>query len=131
MLGILSAIIYAASPSYTAMETPMNTAITTPIATASPTETHSPQLSSVTSSASSMVGAGIGGALIVIAIAAVAIRFKIISAQFNTTPTIATWTPGKRSNRVRIPDMDIYLNPRIMNSSRAQKMMSTSTPKSV
>ena len=127
MLGILSAIIYSASPSYTAMETP------------SPTESHSPQPtwvavpqpSSVTSSASSMVGAGIGGALIVIAIAAVAIRFKIISAQFNTTPTIATWTPGKRSNKLRVPDMDIYLNPRIMNSSRAQKMMSTSTPKSV
>lgn len=127
MLGILSAIIYSVSPSYTAMETP------------SPTESHSPQPtwvavpqpSSVTSSASSMVGAGIGGALIVIIIAGIAIRFKIVSAQFNTTPTIATWTPGKRSNKLRVPDMDIYLNPRIMNSSRAQKMMSTSTPKSV
>jgi hypothetical protein len=81
-----------------------------------------------------MVGAGIGGALIVIVIAGIAIRFKIISAQLNTTPTIATWTPGKRSNKLRVPDMDIYLNPRIMNpnlSSRTQKMMSTPAPNRV
>ena len=119
-----------ASPSITPTETP------------GPTDSHSPQpiagvaapqLPPVTSSASSMVGAGIGGALIVIAIAAIAIRFKIVSAQLNHTPTIAAWTPGKRM-KTRVPDMDISLNPIITNpslTSRIQKMMSSPTPKPV
>lgn len=122
-----------ASPSVTPTETP------------GPTDSHSPQpvggivapsvqLSTPTSSASSMVGAAIGGAALVIVLAAIAIRFKIVSAQLNSTPTISSWNPGKRTKKTRVPDMDISLNPTIMNPSlaiRIQKMMSTPTPKPV
>lgn len=83
-------------------------------------------------SAGTIIGAAVGGGLLVTLLIAVAIRFKIVSAQLNS-PTVTAWTPGKRSKKLRVPDMDIDLNSRItINPSftlRMQKMKEPTTPK--
>ena len=115
-----------ASPSITPTETP------------GPTDSHSPQpiagiaapviqTTPVASTTGSIVGAAVGGAVLVIAIVGVAIRLKIVSAQLNATPTISAWTPGKKK-KTRVPDFDIGLNQTITNPSlslRVQKMTNT------
>lgn len=83
--------------------------------------------------AGTIIGAAVGGGLLVTLLIAVAIRFKIVSAQLNT-PTVKAWTPGKRSKKTRVPDMDIDLNSRITTNPsftlRIQKMKEPSTPRS-
>jgi hypothetical protein len=75
--------------------------------------------------AGTIIGAAVGGGLLVSLLIALAIRFKIVSAQLNT-PTVSTWTPGKRRNKVRVPDIDINMNPSITTNPsfalRIQKM---------
>lgn len=107
-----------ASPSVTPTESPGPTD--------SPSPTHSPMshadalaagAASVTApvastSAGTIVGAAIGGALVVMAVIGVAIRAKIVSAQLNA-PTVSAWNPGQKKKKVRVPDFDIGLNPRL------------------
>jgi hypothetical protein len=52
----------------------------------------------------------------------IATYFKIVSPQLNT-PTVT----GKRSKKIRIPDIDIDLNSRI--TLRTQKMTEPPTPR--
>lgn len=59
--------------------------------------------------AGTIVGAALGGALLVVAVIAVAIRVKIVSAQLNG-PTVSAWNPGQKKKKVRVPDFDIELN---------------------
>jgi len=61
-------------------------------------------------STGTIIGAAIGGALLVVVVLAVAIRAKIVSAQLNAAPTISAWTPGQKKRKVRVPDMDVGLN---------------------
>lgn len=120
-----------ASPSVTPTETPGPTDSPSPkpvsgIA-AVPVIVQAPQ-----TSAGTIIGAAVGGGLLVTLLIAVAIRFKIVSAQLNT-PTVTAWTPGKRSKKVRVPDVDIDLNPRITTNPsftlRMQKMKEPATPR--
>lgn len=117
-----------ASPSVTPTETP------------GPTDSHSPQPVAGIASApiivqapsqtntGTIIGAAVGGGLLVSLLIAVAIRLKIVSAQLNT-PTVSTWTPGKKNKKTRVPDIDISLNPTIVTNPsftlRVQKMMTT------
>jgi hypothetical protein len=57
----------------------------------------------------SLIGAAIGGGLLVVGIIGVAIRFKIVSAQLNGTPKVSSWrTKGKKN---RMPEFEIGTNP--------------------
>ena len=112
-----------ASPSVTPTETPGPTdspspkpvagIAAVPVIVQAPTQT----------SAGTIIGAAVGGGLLVSLLIALAIRMKIVHAQINT-PTITAWTPGKRSKKIRVPDMDINLNPRITTNPalRIKKM---------
>lgn len=104
-----------ASPSVTPTDTPGPTD--------SPSPTHSPmshtdalaagaaaQPPAAGAGAGTIVGAALGGALLVVAVIAVAIRVKIVSAQLNG-PTVSAWNPGQKKKKVRVPDFDIGLNP--------------------
>ena len=104
-----------ASPSVTPTETPGPTDSSSP--TRSPMS-HTDALAAGAAagapsapSAGPVVGAAIGGALLVVAVIALAIRYKIVEAQIKT-PQVAAWNPGKR-NRTRVPDFDIGLNPHV------------------
>ena len=122
-----------ASPSVTPTETP------------GPTDSHSPQpVAGVApgpiivqtpsqTNAGSIIGAAIGGGLLVAFIVGLAIRFKIVHAQINSDNAVAVWRSSQsKKKKVRVPDMDIGLNPSVMNptlSIRVQKMMGAqSTP---
>ena len=119
-----------ASPSVTPTETP------------GPTDSHSPQpvagiapgpvivQGSSQTNAGSIIGAAVGGGLLVSLLIALAIRLKIVHAQINT-PTISTWTPGKRTKKTRVPDIDINMNHSVISNPsfvlRIQKMTGGST----
>jgi len=117
-----------ASPSVTPTETPGPTDST------SPTPSHQlvaginqqPSVSAP-SSAGPIVGGIIGGSLMTVALLLLAIRYKIVSAQLNGTPKIASWrVRGKKSSIGEGPEMDINLNPAIVQNAafslRVQKM---------
>ena len=76
----------------------------------------------------SLVGAAIGGGLLVVAVIAVAIRFKIVHAEINKNPQVTTW----KRKKSRVPDIDIGLNPRITQNPavaiRIGKMMEGNKP---
>jgi hypothetical protein len=62
-----------------------------------------------------------------VALLLLAIRYKIVSAQLNGTPKIASWrVKGKKSSIGEGPEMDINLNPAIVQNAafsfRVQKM---------
>jgi hypothetical protein len=57
----------------------------------------------------SLIGAAIGGALLVVAVIGVAIRFRIVSAQLNSTPSVSTWR--SKSKKSRTPEFEISTNP--------------------
>ena len=85
-----------ASPSVTPTETPGPTD--------SPSPTHSvnplagiaagPVVAPASVSTGSLIGAAVGGALVVLAVIGVAIRFRIVSAQLNAK-TVKSWRMGK------------------------------------
>lgn len=122
-----------ASPSVTPTETPGPTDSPSPkpvagigdapVIVQAPTQTN----------AGTIIGAAVGGGLLVTLLIAVAIRLKFVHAQLNT-PTVTAWTPRKRSKKTRVPDMDIDLNSRITTNPsftlRIQKMKEPSTPRS-
>lgn len=64
-------------------------------------------------SAGSTVGAMVGGALIVLAVIGIAIRFRIVSAQINGTPRSTSWRIMRKSKR---HDFEIGTNPTIVNN---------------
>jgi hypothetical protein len=63
--------------------------------------------------AGSTVGAMVGGALIVLAVIGIAIRFRIVSAQINGTPQVASWRMMKKTKK---HDFEIGTNPTIINN---------------
>lgn len=63
-----------------------------------------------------MVGAAVGGALVVAVALAVAIRLRVVSAQINGQ-TVQGWRPGSKKKGRRIPEMDISTNPIVTNPS--------------
>jgi hypothetical protein len=63
-----------------------------------------------------MVGAAVGGGIMVALGIAVAIRFRIVSAQFNTNQRVSSWRSGSKKAR-RIPEMEIGTNPIVTNPS--------------
>jgi len=63
--------------------------------------------------AGSTVGAMVGGALIVLAVIGIAIRFRIVSAQINGTPRVASWRMMKKTKK---HDFEIGTNPTIINN---------------
>lgn len=63
--------------------------------------------------AGSTVGAMVGGALIVLAVIGIAIRFRIVSAQINGTPRVASWRMIKKTKK---HDFEIGTNPTIINN---------------
>jgi hypothetical protein len=65
------------------------------------------------SSAGSLVGAMVGGALLVLAVIGIAIRFRIVSAQINGTPRVASWRMMKKGKK---HDFEIGTNPTIVNN---------------
>jgi hypothetical protein len=79
--------------------------------------------------AGAIVGAAIGGALFIVAVIGVAIRYKLVSAKLNA-PTVSTWQPGKKKPKLRVPDMDINLNHSVMMNPavRVQKMKESAPP---
>ena len=119
-----------ASPSVTPTETPGPTDSPSPKPVAgiaaAPVIVQAPQ-----TSAGTIIGAAVGGGLLVTLLIALAIRLKFVHAQLNT-PTITAWTPGKKKNKIRVPDIDINLNPRITTNPsftmRVQKMKEPATP---
>jgi hypothetical protein len=64
-----------------------------------------------TTSVGTIIGAGVGGAALVILVFAIAIRYRFVSAQINT-PTVSSWNPGSKKKKTRVPDFDIELNRR-------------------
>jgi hypothetical protein len=51
----------------------------------------------------------VGGALIVLAVIGIAIRFRIVSAQINGTPNVTTWR--SKSKKSRTHEFEIGTNP--------------------
>ena len=101
-----------ASPSVTPTETPGPTDSSSPTpsvraigAIAAGAGAASPQ----GPAAGSLIGAAIGGALLVVAVIGVAIRFRIVSAQLNSTPSVSTWR--SKSKKSRTPEFEISTNP--------------------
>lgn len=99
-----------ASPSVTPTETPGPTDSPSPsfkplAGIAAPITPPAPQITT-----GSLVGAAVGGGIFVVALIGLAIRFRIVSAQLNTTPQITAWTPGAKKKKSRVPDMDINTN---------------------
>jgi hypothetical protein len=57
----------------------------------------------------SLIGAAVGGGLLVVAVIAIAIRFRIVSAQLNGSPTVTTWR--SKSKKSRTHEFEIGTNP--------------------
>ena len=78
-----------------------------------------------------MVGAAVGGALLVSLGLAVAIRLRVVSAQINSTK-VQGWRSGSTKGKKRIPDMDINTNPTIIQNPsvalRVRRMNDVGTP---
>ena len=99
-----------ASPSITPTETPGPTDSPSPSAKVVAGIAAGPAAAAPQSiNTGSLIGAAIGGGLLVVGIIGVAIRFKIVSAQLNGTPKVSSWrTKGKKN---RMPEFEIGTNP--------------------
>jgi len=77
-----------------------------------------------------MVGAAVGGALVVAAAMALAIRLRVVSAQINGHK-VQGWRSGSKKAK-RIPEMDINTNQTIINNPsvalRVRRMNDVGTP---
>jgi len=111
------------TPSLRIGASPSVTPTDTPGPTDSPSPTHSPMSHTdalaagaaaaqpaAGTGAGTVIGAAIGGAVFIVAVIALAIRLKVVSAQLNG-PTVSAWNPGQKKKKVRVPDFDIGLNP--------------------
>lgn len=112
-----------ASPSVTPTETPG------PTDSASPTKSPMSHIDALAAGAAatppaqtstgSIVGAALGGALVVVVALVVAIRLRIVSAEINGPQRAMSWRKtGKRSSfavHTNQPEMDINLNQTVMN----------------
>ena len=78
-------------------------------------------------SAGTVIGAAIGGAVFIVAVIALAIRLKVVSAQLNG-PTVSAWNPGQRKKKVRVPDFDIGLNPVQVNPAFSLRSLRVAQP---
>lgn len=78
-------------------------------------------------STGTVIGAAIGGALVVLAVIGIAIRLKVVSAQLNG-PTVSSWNPGQRKKKVRVPDFDIGLNPVQQNPAFSLRSLRVARP---
>jgi len=81
-------------------------------------------------STGTVIGAAIGGAVLVVAVFGLAIRFRIVSAQLNGTPKISVWrTKAKGKKR---PEFEIGTNPSVVNNPtmvmRINRMSTAPTP---
>ena len=101
-----------ASPSVTPTETPGPTDSSSPTASvraigamAAGTGAGSPQGPTT----GSLIGAAVGGGLLVILVIGVAIRLRIVSAQLNGSPNVTTWR--SKSKKTRTHDFEIGTNP--------------------
>ena len=78
----------------------------------------------------SLIGAAIGGALLVVAVIGLAIRFRIVSAQLNATPKISVWRTNAKGKKR--PEFEIGTNPTIVNNPtmtmRINRMSMAPTP---
>jgi hypothetical protein len=63
-----------------------------------------------------MVGAAVGGGIMVALGIAVAIRLRIVSAQINSQ-RVEGWRPSSKKIARRIPEIEIGTNPTIKNPS--------------
>ena len=77
--------------------------------------------------AGTVIGAAIGGAVFIVAVIALAIRLKVVSAQLNG-PTVSAWNPGQRKKKVRVPDFDIGLNPITQNPAFSLRSLRVTQP---
>jgi hypothetical protein len=81
-------------------------------------------------STGTVVGAAIGGALVVVAVIGVAIRFRIVSAQLNGSPKIASWRANVKGKKR--PEFEIGTNPTVVNNPtmimRINRMSTAPTP---
>ena len=78
----------------------------------------------------SLIGAAIGGGLLVVAVIGLAIRFRIVSAQLNATPKISVWRTNAKGKKR--PEFEIGTNPTIVNNPtmtmRINRMSMAPTP---
>jgi len=119
-----------ASPSVTPTETPGPTDSPSPKPVAglaaAPIVVAGPQGAST----GTVVGAAIGGALVVVAVIGVAIRFRIVSAQLNGSPKIASWRANVKGKKR--PEFEIGTNPTVVNNPtmimRINRMSTAPTP---
>ena len=101
-----------ASPSVTPTETPGPTDSSSPTpsvraigAIAGPSGINAPQGPTT----GSLIGAAVGGGLLVIVVIGVAIRLRIVSAQLNGSPNVTTWR--SKSKKSRTHEFEIGTNP--------------------
>lgn len=116
-----------ASPSITPTETPGPTDSSSPKPVAG-IATQPVVVTTQSNNSGSLIGAAIGGGLLVVGIIAIAIRFKIVHAEINNNPQVTTW----KRKKSRVPDIDIGLNPAITQNPalaiRISKMMEGHNP---
>jgi len=78
----------------------------------------------------SLVGAAIGGAVLVVAVIGLAIRFRIVSAQLNGSPKIASWRANAKGKKR--PEFEIETNPKVTENPamfmRVNRMSMAPTP---
>jgi hypothetical protein len=108
-----------ASPSVTPTETPGPTDSSSPKPIAAVGITGQAAQPAAPVSAGSIIGAAIGGALAVVGIIALAIRFRIVSAQLNDTPRLASWR--QTTKKTTIGEEAVIVEPSPIH--RVQMMM--------